>query len=174
MAETDILEMAIPITASRNWHTDMNANLETLDDKTIVALLANDEGALALTQGMVVKYSTTDEGVLQSDTEDDVSVVGVAYDGSIVPGAAGLIVVAGYAAKVLVTGSVVIGNYLTSASTAGYARPGLWYETVFARALSDQAAGECSAIVFQPRRATVAASMLCRYDIGLYGVHLYG
>lgn len=174
MAETDILGLAQPLAGTRNWDSDINQNFQIIDDKTIVVSAWNREPSLVLTQGMVVVIDhNNDDSVLRSTEENDQDVVGVVISPTVAPLNRGWVAVTGYVGKVKSEGEVVIGDYLTTSSIDGYTRKAEWYERRFGRALSDQAANEISAVLFQPDMFDWA-NMLCLFDLGVFGVHFFG
>jgi len=175
MAETTILELAKPFRAMRNWHTDMDANLDLLDQLTIVARFTNKD-TQDLETGDVVKLDTAnDNSILGSDTENDADAVGVVFEDAIFQQVGdGLVIVIGYCEQVKVTGDVEPGDYLTTSSTALHARKAEWYEVAFARAISEDDGGTCEAILFQPPVFNAGEFMVCRFDVGLFDFHLFG
>ena len=177
MPETTRLQLVLPVAASRNWGTDMDANLTLLDRITVCARLTNKAGTLLSRGDVVVLDTDNEEAVELTTTLNDASVVGVVFDTTIAQDDAGLVIVIGYCEyiKVVTTGgNIAVGDLLIASATQTYAQKGEWYQYVFATALEAAAATGAVSGILRPVPVGDPALMVCRYNEGLYGVHVYG
>lgn len=177
MPETTRLLLVLPVTASRNWANDMNDNLTLLDRITVVARLANKAGTLLSRGDVVVLDTDNEEAVELTTTLNDDSVVGVVFDTTIAQDDAGLVILTGYCEyiKVVTTGgNIGVGDLLIASATQTYAQKGEWYQYVFATALEAAVATGAVSGILRPVPVIPPDLHVCRYNIGLYGVHVYG
>ena len=176
MSETTRLELVVPVTASRNWYSDMNNNLALLDRISVCARLTNEAGVMLERGDVVVVDTSNNESVKLTTTLNDSSIVGVVFDDTIVEDEAGLVVVCGYceAIKVVTTGgNISPGDKLCAAANQGYAQKATWYQYTFASALeSASTTGAISGFITPQPIAPDA--MLCYFDVGLFDIHLFG
>ena len=176
MAETTRLKLVIPVTASRNWFTDMNANLTLLDRITVCARLTNKAGTLLSRGDVVIIDTDNEEAVELTTTANDPGVVGVVFDTTITQDDAGLVVVVGYCEyiKVVTTGgNIAVGDPLCASATQTYAQKATWSQYVFATALEAAAATGAVSGILRPVPVIPPDTMVCLFDIGLFDVHLF-
>lgn len=172
MPETTKLGLTKPTVRTRNWTTDVNLNWDLLDASALVALYTNKAGIFLEVGDIVVLDPTNDEAVALTTTDNDADVIGVVLSTMIVQDETGLIVVVGPVDNVKVTGTIAIEDHLCASTTQGYARKAEWYENSFAVVTSAKDGDMVSAIVYQDNN-TPKDTMVCRYDQGLYDIHLY-
>lgn len=177
MAETTRLQLVLPVAASRNWGTDMNANLTLLDRITVCARLINKAGTLLSRGDVVIIDTDNEEAVELTTTVNDPGVVGVVFDTTIAQDDAGLVVVVGYCEyiKVVTTGgNIAVGDPLCASATQTYGQKATWYQYIFAIALEAATATGAVSGILRPVPIIPPDLWVCRYNIGLYGVHVYG
>lgn len=173
MATTPKLGLAQPVVRTRGWEDDINLNWSVIDSTCLIAQYYNRAGIYLEVGDVVVIDLTDDESIELTTTDNDDDVVGVVLSTIVVQDGQGLIVVTGPVDNVKVTGTIEVGDHLCASSTQGYARKAEWYENSFAVVMSEKDGEMVNAIVYQQDN-TPKDQMICRYDEGLYDIHLYG
>ena len=172
MAITTKLGLTKPTVRTRNWTADINFNWDMLDAVCLVASYTNEAGIYLEVGDVVVLDTGNDDSVALTTTDNDVTVIGVVLSSLIVQEEDGLFVVSGPVDYLKVTGTVNAGDHLCSSTSQGYARKAEWYENAFAIATSDESGGMVSAVIRQLGNMP-KDSMVCKFDIGLFDVHLF-
>lgn len=146
---TNVLRLYKPENTNVDWGDMFRASFDILDMSISVVRLMNRSG-IAVIVGTVVIMDLHEESFQLTTTAYSEEVIGVTLD-PLQTFDMGLVKVAGFVRAVRVTGSVSIGDFLYSSTTAGLALASSAKRAgAFARALSEPDTNDCVKAVLLP------------------------